>query len=118
MGVTMVSLLYIVPVVSLVLPHVSSKLPTLDLSNSNSISPSNADLLSSLETEGLLVFSSLGAQYTAALQQLRENGPECVDSALQVTLEDGSERLTLEPSLTVSTHKQRSSGKHLTEWTK
>merc|ERR1712112_792527 len=95
MGVTMVSLLYIVPVVSLVLPHVSSKLPTLDLSNSNSISPSKAELLSSLETEGLLVFSGLGSQYTAALQQLRENGPECVDSALQVTLEDGSERLTL-----------------------
>merc|ERR1719334_21567 len=105
----MVSLLCIVPVVSLVLPHVSCKLPTLDLSNSNSISPSKADLLSSLETEGLLVFSGLGGQYTAALQQLRENGPECVDSALQVTLE---------PSLTVSTHKQRSLGKHLTEWTK
>merc|ERR1712126_560743 len=94
-SLTMVSLFYILLVVSLVLPHVFCKLPTLDLSDSNSISPSKADLLSSLETEGLLVFSGLGAQYTAALQQLRENGPECVDSALQVTLEDGSERLTL-----------------------
>merc|ERR1719184_212493 len=91
----MVSLLCILPAVSLVLPHVFCLLPTPDLSNSNSISPSKAEMLSSLETEGLLVFSGLGAQYTAALQQLRENGPECVDSALQVTLEDGSERLTL-----------------------
>jgi len=92
----MLSLLSILPVLSLVLRDVSCLLPTLDLSNSNSIQAmAMTDLMSSLETEGLLVFSGLGPRYTAALQQLRENGPHCVDSALQVTLEDGSERLTL-----------------------
>merc|ERR1719228_3255889 len=92
----MFSLLLIVPVLSLVLAHVSCLLPTLDLSNSNSIQAMTmADLISSLETEGLLVFSGLGPHYTAALHQLRENGPHCVEEALQVTLEDGSERLTL-----------------------
>merc|ERR1719481_1580859 len=92
----MLSLLSIVPVLSLVLAHVSCLLPTLDLSNSNSMQAmAKTDLMSSLENEGLLVFSGLGPRYTAALQQLRENGPHCVDSALQVTLEDGSERLTL-----------------------
>merc|ERR1711962_1308697 len=80
-SLTMLPLLSIVPVLSLVLPHVSCLLPTLDLSNSNSIqAKAMTDLMSSLETEGLLVFSGLGPRYTAALQQL---------------MEDGSERLTL-----------------------
>merc|ERR1719228_43364 len=90
----MISLPCLLPVLYLLVAHVSSLLPTLDLSSSIQ-AMAMADLISSLETEGLLVFSGLGPHYTAALHQLRENGPHCVEEALQVTLEDGSERLTL-----------------------
>jgi len=87
--------LYLLPLLSLLLPGVSSLLPTLPLSPSHSLLPSKDSLLSSLETDGVLVFSGLGPEYSTALRQLRERGPQCVEEALQVTLEDGSERLTV-----------------------
>lgn len=40
------------------------------------------------------MFSGLGDEYRTALHQLRKNGPDCLEDALEVTLEDGSHRFT------------------------
>jgi len=69
--------------------------PHLTFSSSPSLALPRSSLLSSLRTDGVLVFQGLGPLYSSALSSLREKAPSCLAESLQVDLDDGSERLTL-----------------------
>jgi len=77
----------------LLLSPVLALLPVLDLSSPSS-PPSSQSLISSLRTDGVLVLTGLGPEYSRALSSLRERAPSCLSESLQVRLDDGSERLT------------------------
>merc|ERR1711936_1272339 len=49
-------------------------------------------VISSLREHGVLVFTGLGENYVNALQVVRKEAPNCVDDAMSVEMEDGSER--------------------------
>jgi len=79
---------------------ISQSIPTVPIS-----SPvSSSSLLEGLQHHGAVVFTGLGDDYTYAVEKMTEKGPSCLDGALQVTMDDGSQRFTLARDTVSSTH--------------
>merc|ERR1712013_592678 len=58
--------------------------------------PHVEDLVEALKTDGALIFTGLGEEYSAALGNLNKRAPYCLDGlGLTVEMDDGSERLTV-----------------------
>merc|ERR1712107_88412 len=58
--------------------------------------PPVEDLVEALKTDGALIFTGLGEEYSAALGNLNKRAPYCLDGlGLTVEMDDGSERLTV-----------------------
>lgn len=81
------------PLLLILLPLGIFALPTLNISAPEW--PSKEKILDNLQTHGVLVFTGLGHQYRDALVTLRDEAPRCLEEALQVHLDDGSERFTI-----------------------
>lgn len=52
-------------------------------------------LMQALRDHGAVIFTGLGDEYTAAIERMTEKAPSCLDGALKVTMDDGSQRFTL-----------------------
>jgi len=75
-------------------------LPTISV-----LSPvSSPSLLEGLKNHGAIVFTDLGEDYTKAIEKMTEKAPSCLDGALQVKMDDGSQRFTLARDTISSTH--------------
>merc|ERR1711962_1440004 len=58
--------------------------------------PQVEDLVEALKTDGALIFTGLGEEYSAALESLSKRAPYCLEGrGLTVEMDDGSERLTV-----------------------
>merc|ERR1711934_935751 len=65
-------------------------LPSFPLSSP----PPLPEVMSSLREHGMLVFTGIGNNYVAAIQKLRMEAPRCLEDAMSVEMEDGSQRFT------------------------
>jgi len=77
-------------------------LPTISMSQP--AESSSTILMQALRHHGAVVFTDLGEEYTTAIERMTEKAPSCLDGALQVTMDDGSQRFTLARDSLSSTH--------------
>merc|ERR1711973_829207 len=75
--------------------HNGQQRPTLPIISVSSPDSSSSMLMQALRDHGAVVFTGLGDEYTAAIERMTEKAPSCIDGALQVTMDDGSQRFTL-----------------------
>jgi len=65
-------------------------LPSFPLSSP----PPLHEVMSSLREHGMLIFTGIGDNYVSAIQKLRMEAPRCLEDAMSVEMEDGSQRFT------------------------
>lgn len=71
----------------------SVPLPAIDITNSK-FDKSLDIFIEAIENVGGIAFTGLGGEYSDALANLRRNAPSCTDDFHEMSLEDGSVRLT------------------------